>query len=40
LDVSDFMAPEPALLSKSEIELDGARFQGKHIAELAKKLHG
>jgi len=24
----------------SEIELDGARFQGKHIAELAKKLHG
>lgn len=24
----------------SENELDGARFQGKHIAELAKKLHG
>lgn len=24
----------------SQIELDGARFQGKHIAELAKKLHG
>ena len=24
----------------SEIELGGARFQGKHIAELAKKLHG
>lgn len=24
----------------SEIELDGARFQGKHIAEIAKKLHG
>ena len=24
----------------SDIELDGARFQGRHIAELAKKLHG
>ncbi|MND76281.1 p-benzoquinone reductase [compost metagenome] len=24
----------------SENELDGARFQGKHIAEIAKKLHG
>ena len=24
----------------SDVELDGARFQGKHIAELAKKLHG
>lgn len=24
----------------SKIELDGARFQGKHIAEIAKKLHG
>ena len=24
----------------SEIDLGGARFQGKHIAELAKKLHG
>ncbi len=24
----------------SETELDGARFQGKHIAETAKKLHG
>ena len=24
----------------SEIELGGARFQGQHIAELAKKLHG
>ncbi|WP_292042808.1 MULTISPECIES: NAD(P)H:quinone oxidoreductase [unclassified Brevundimonas] len=24
----------------SQIELDGARFQGKHIAEIAKKLHG
>ena len=24
----------------SENELDGARFQGRHIAEIAKKLHG
>ena len=24
----------------SETELDGARFQGKHVAEIAKKLHG
>ena len=24
----------------SETELDGARFQGKHIAEIAKRLHG
>ncbi|MEG1451906.1 NAD(P)H:quinone oxidoreductase [Brevundimonas sp.] len=24
----------------SQIELDGARFQGKHIAQVAKKLHG
>lgn len=24
----------------SEIELGGARFQGKHIAEIAKKMHG
>ena len=24
----------------SDVELDGARFQGKHIAEMAKKLHG
>ena len=24
----------------SDVELDGARFQGTHIAELAKKLHG
>ncbi|WP_297804277.1 NAD(P)H:quinone oxidoreductase [uncultured Brevundimonas sp.] len=24
----------------SEIDLGGARFQGKHIAEIAKKLHG
>ena len=24
----------------SDVELDGARFQGKHIADLAKKLHG
>jgi NAD(P)H dehydrogenase (quinone) len=24
----------------SKIDLDGARFQGKHIAEIAKKLHG
>ena len=23
----------------SENELDGARFQGKHVAEIAKKLH-
>jgi len=24
----------------SQIELDGARFQGKHVAEVANKLHG
>ncbi|WP_312138167.1 NAD(P)H:quinone oxidoreductase [Brevundimonas sp.] len=24
----------------SQIELDGARFQGQHIAQIAKKLHG
>jgi NAD(P)H dehydrogenase (quinone) len=24
----------------SETELDGARFQGRHVAEIAKKLHG
>ncbi|WP_448205481.1 NAD(P)H:quinone oxidoreductase [Azospirillum sp. sgz302134] len=24
----------------SAVELDGARFQGKHVAEIAKKLHG
>lgn len=24
----------------SAIELDGARFQGRHVAEIAKKLHG
>jgi len=24
----------------SQNELDGARFQGQHVAEIAKKLHG
>lgn len=24
----------------SEVELDAARFQGKHVAQIAKKLHG